>query len=64
MLFYAQYWGVAHEGVAANEFTSVACHTDLWAPGEGRASDLVAALGLEGRVPPVAPPGPRWAVAS
>src|SRR6202795_3087955 len=49
-------------GVAATEATSIACHTDLWMPGEGRASDLVAALGLQGRVPPLlsawAPLGP------
>ena len=62
LLFYPQYWAWRMTGVAATEATSIACHTDLWMPGEGRASDLVAALGLEGRVPPLlsawAPLGP------
>ena len=65
LLFYPQYWAWRMTGVAATEATSIACHTDLWAPGEGRASDLVAALGLQGRVPPLnsawAPLGPRSA---
>jgi sugar (pentulose or hexulose) kinase len=54
LLFYPQYWSWRMSGVAANEFTSAGCHTDLWLPGEGRASELVGSLGLEGRVPPLA----------
>jgi L-fuculokinase len=55
LLFYPQYWGWRMTGVAANEVTSAGCHTDLWLPGEGRASDLVAALRLKGRLPPLLP---------
>jgi sugar (pentulose or hexulose) kinase len=55
LLFYPQYWGWRMTGVAASEFTSLGCHSDLWLPGEARVSSLVAALGLEGRVPPVSP---------
>ena len=55
LLFYPQYWAWRMSGVAANEFTSVACHTDLWLPAEARASDLVAALGMVGRLPPLVP---------
>jgi sugar (pentulose or hexulose) kinase len=55
LLFYPQYWAWRMTGVAASEFTSLGCHSDLWLPAEARASSLAAALGLEGRVPPVAP---------
>jgi len=55
LLFYPQYWAWRMTGVAATEATSIACHTDLWAPGEARVSSLVDALGLEGRVPPLIP---------
>jgi sugar (pentulose or hexulose) kinase len=71
LLFYPQYWAWRMTGIAATEATSIACHTDLWMPGEGRASDLVAALGLEGRVPPLTsawaslgPPHPEFAAAA
>jgi sugar (pentulose or hexulose) kinase len=53
LLFYPQYWAWRMTGIAATEATSIGCHTDLWLPDEGRASDLVAALGLEGRMPPL-----------
>src|SRR5271170_3923869 len=58
LLFYPQYWAWRMTGVAATEATSIACHTDLWIPGEGRASSLVGALGLADRVPPMTP---AWA---
>jgi sugar (pentulose or hexulose) kinase len=71
LLFYPQYYAWRMTGVAATEATSIACHTDLWAPGEGRVSDLVAALGLAGRAPPMTsawaslgPPSAEFAAAA
>ena len=55
LLFYPQYWAWRMCGVAANEYTSAACHTDLWAPALGHVSELVAALGMKDRFPPLAP---------
>jgi sugar (pentulose or hexulose) kinase len=55
LLFHPQYWSWRMTGVAASEATSLACHTDLWLPAKNAPSDLVGALGLEGRVPPLAP---------
>ncbi len=52
---YPQYWSWQLTGVAATEVTSMACHTDLWNPGEGRVSCLVDRLGLTGRTAPLAP---------
>jgi sugar (pentulose or hexulose) kinase len=71
LLFYPQYWAWRMTGIAATEATSIGCHTDLWLPDEGRASDLVAALGLESRMPPLTPawaslgpPHPEFAAAA
>ncbi len=55
LLFHPQYWSWRMTGVAASEATSLACHTDLWLPAKNAPSDLVGALGLQGRVPPLAP---------
>lgn len=53
VLTYPQYWGFRLTGVRANEVTSLGCHTDLWAPFEGRYSSLVERLGLGGKMAPV-----------
>lgn len=50
---YPQYWALRITGVAANEKTSLGCHTDLWLPFEGRFSPLVDALGLTGKMAPI-----------
>ena len=52
LLTYPQYWSFRLTGIAATEVTSLGCHTDLWNPLEGKPSDLVARLGLEGRLAP------------
>ncbi|HLX97060.1 MAG TPA: FGGY family carbohydrate kinase [Roseiarcus sp.] len=44
-LAYPQYWSWRLSGVPATEFTSIASHTDLWRPMEGRLSSLVDKLG-------------------
>lgn len=48
---YPQYWGYRLTGRFATDVTSLGCHTDLWAPQEGRFSSLVEALGLAGKIP-------------
>jgi len=50
---YPQYWGHRLTGQVACDVTSIGCHTDLWAPRDGRLSDLPATLGLAGRIAPV-----------
>ncbi|POF27845.1 FGGY-family carbohydrate kinase [Roseibium marinum] len=61
VLTYPQYWTFRLTGVAANEVTSLGCHTDLWCPRDNRYSPLVERLGLSGKMPPVKraadPPG-------
>lgn len=52
VITFPQYWGWRLTGVAASDMTSLGCHTDLWDPWQGRFSNLVAALGLEGRIAP------------
>ena len=52
VLTYPQYWGWRLTGELASDVTSLGCHTDLWNPWEGRFSDLVSRLGLEGRIAP------------
>ena len=39
ILIYPQYWAFRLSGVAANEATSLGCHTDLWNPAHGRFFD-------------------------
>ncbi|MBD8891160.1 FGGY-family carbohydrate kinase [Roseibium litorale] len=53
VLTYPQYWSFRLSGVAANEVTSLGCHTDLWDPNAGRYSTLVGSLGLAGKMAPV-----------
>ncbi|RWQ61426.1 MAG: carbohydrate kinase, partial [Mesorhizobium sp.] len=41
MLMYPQYWAFRLTGIAANEVTSLGCHTDLWNPWKADFSSLV-----------------------
>jgi sugar (pentulose or hexulose) kinase len=50
---YPQYWAWRLTGVAASEVTSLASHTDLWAPRQRHVSSLVKALGVESLIPPL-----------
>lgn len=50
---YPQYWAWRLTGVAANEATSLGCHTDLWRPREGVYSALVDTLGIRAAMAPV-----------
>ncbi|MEY9561894.1 sugar (pentulose or hexulose) kinase [Sinorhizobium fredii] len=45
ILTYAQYWSYRLTGVAANEVTSLGCHTDLWNPKSATFSTMVEARG-------------------
>ncbi|WP_353473961.1 FGGY-family carbohydrate kinase [Salipiger sp. H15] len=54
---YPQYWSGRLTGHFGCEYTSLGCHTDLWLPREGGFSPLVAALGLEGKMAPLAHAG-------
>ncbi|MDK4712486.1 FGGY-family carbohydrate kinase [Rhizobium sp. CNPSo 4039] len=53
ILTYPQYWTFRLTGVAANEVTSLGCHTDLWNPTTQNYSSLVDALGIRGLMAPV-----------
>ncbi len=53
LLPYPQYWAWRLTGRAVAEFTSWGCHTDLWAPAARDYSDLVDALGLRDKLPPL-----------
>ena len=53
ILPYPQYWAWRLTGVLASEVTSLGCHTDLWAPGRGDFSGMVAAQGWSGLFPAV-----------
>lgn len=50
---YPQYWVGRLTGTWCSEVTSLGCHTDLWLPREGRLSDLVEKLGLDGKIAPI-----------
>jgi len=52
---YPQYWAVRLTGIAANEVTSLGCHTDLWNPKAGAYSALVDTLGIRSLMAPVRP---------
>ncbi|MCA0938257.1 FGGY-family carbohydrate kinase [Salipiger pacificus] len=54
---YPQYWSGLLTGRFGCEYTSLGCHTDLWQPREGSFSPLVAALGLESKMAPLAHAG-------
>ncbi|MBX5192327.1 carbohydrate kinase [Rhizobium sp. NZLR3b] len=53
ILTYAQYWTARLTGIAANELTSLGCHTDLWNPRTGDYSSLVDTLDIRGLMAPI-----------
>ena len=53
ILTYAQYWSARLTDVAANEATSLGCHTDLWNPKTGAYSSLVDTLAIRDRMAPI-----------
>lgn len=53
ILTYPQYWAFRLTGIAANEVTSLGCHTDLWNPTAQDYSSLVDALGIRALMAPV-----------
>ncbi|RUT30327.1 carbohydrate kinase [Arsenicitalea aurantiaca] len=53
ILTYPQYWAHRLCGVAANEITSLGCHTDLWDFPGGGWSSLVRAEGWQDRLAPL-----------
>jgi sugar (pentulose or hexulose) kinase len=55
MLMYPQYWALRLTGVAANEVTSLGCHTDLWNPWASDYSSLVDRMGWRQLMAPVRP---------
>ncbi|WP_265516461.1 FGGY-family carbohydrate kinase [Nitratireductor luteus] len=57
ILAYPQYWAWRLTGIAANEVTSLGCHTDLWDPAAGDFSSLVDHLGWRALMAPVRPAG-------
>jgi sugar (pentulose or hexulose) kinase len=57
LLPWAQYWAWFLTGRAVSEVTSLGCHTDLWAPGEGRFSPMAQRLGWAERFAPVVKAG-------
>jgi sugar (pentulose or hexulose) kinase len=50
---YPQYWAWRLTGVAANEVTSLGCHTDLWNPRTGSYSALIDTLDLRDLMAPL-----------
>ncbi|AZO19999.1 carbohydrate kinase [Mesorhizobium sp. M1E.F.Ca.ET.045.02.1.1] len=55
ILMYPQYWALRLTGVAANEVTSLGCHTDLWNPWQADYSSLVDQMGWRQLMAPVRP---------
>ena len=55
ILMYAQYWALRLSGVAANEVTSLGCHTDLWSPWKADYSSLVDRMGWRRLMAPLRP---------
>lgn len=53
ILTYPQYWTFRLTGVAANEITSLGCHTDLWSPFKGRYSSLVDSMQIRNKLAPI-----------
>jgi len=53
IMTYPQYWAWRLTGVAANELTSLGCHTDLWMPQAGNYSALVDRLGIREKMAPL-----------
>ena len=52
-LVWPQYWSWRLSGVMASEVASIAVHSDLWRPMEGRLSSLVERLGWTRLFPPI-----------
>jgi len=50
---YPQYWAWWLSGVAASEVSSLGCHTQLWAPWDGRFSDWAERSGIAALFPPL-----------
>ncbi|QND66803.1 carbohydrate kinase [Mesorhizobium loti] len=59
MLMYPQYWALRLTGIAANEVTSLGCHTDLWNPWKADFSSLVDSLEWRDLMAPVRPASDR-----
>lgn len=59
LLTYPQYWSWRLSGIAATELTSLACHTDLWEPVNGRFSSLARGQGWDRLLPPLRRPWDR-----
>ncbi|TPI15705.1 carbohydrate kinase [Mesorhizobium sp. B4-1-3] len=55
MLMYPQYWALRLTGIAANEVTSLGCHTDLWNPWMSDYSSLVDRMGWRRLMAPMRP---------
>ncbi|AZN97868.1 carbohydrate kinase [Mesorhizobium sp. M9A.F.Ca.ET.002.03.1.2] len=55
ILMYPQYWTLRLTGVAANEVTSLGCHTDLWNPWKADFSSLVDKMEWRRLMAPVRP---------
>jgi sugar (pentulose or hexulose) kinase len=53
ILTYPQYWAFRLTGIAANEVTSLGCHTDLWRPRESAYSSLVDTLDIRHLMAPL-----------
>ncbi|MDX8455672.1 FGGY-family carbohydrate kinase [Mesorhizobium sp. VK9D] len=53
MLMYPQYFALRLTGIAANEATSLGCHTDLWNPWTSDYSSLVDRMGWRRLMAPV-----------
>lgn len=53
ILTYPQYWAFRLTGIAANEKTSLGCHTDLWLPFEDKYSALVDRLEIADKMAPI-----------
>jgi sugar (pentulose or hexulose) kinase len=53
IMTYPQYWAFRLTAVAANEVTSLGCHTDLWRPRHGQFSTLVDSLDIRSLMAPV-----------
>ncbi|TPI49112.1 carbohydrate kinase [Mesorhizobium sp. B2-9-1] len=55
MLMYPQYWALRLTGIAANEVSSLGCHTDLWNPWTSDYSSLVDRMDWRRLMAPVRP---------
>lgn len=53
ILTYPQYWSFRLTGIAANEPTSLGCHTDLWCPSKSNFSSMAGKLGWRQKMAPI-----------